>query len=169
MIKRILTLLIFIGCTVPSFSEKKSAKDIDAVFYQLMLEHEKSMQSFFQETAWKDPFEKVFFSEVNFSRNMHTAAFFENIKTQLESGEVPAHSGLMQISYTSISSINGVRSAVSYDYRSDGKNVVLTKGTLKDGQFLQAVYNYTPETKLLETKGFKGKKLIKQNTYKYDI
>ena len=75
----------------------------------------------------------------------------------------------MHASYTSYSSINGKVTGVSYEYKSDGKNIILTKGTLNNGEMLKAVYNYNIEGKLLNTSELKGNKLINNNTYKLEI
>ncbi len=100
---------------------------------------------------------------------MQTVSFFENLKTNLDNGKTPNFGGRVQISYMSYSNINGVPSAVSYEYKSDGKNIILTKGTLVNGEMLKAVYNYNPSGKQLEAQEIQGNKVISKNTYKYEI
>ncbi|MBK7058828.1 MAG: hypothetical protein IPH52_28015 [Leptospiraceae bacterium] len=58
---------------------------------------------------------------------------------------------------------------MNYEYRSDGKNIILTKGTLNNGEMLRAVYNYNIEGKLLNTTEVKGNKLLNKNTYRLEI
>ncbi|MCB1156451.1 MAG: hypothetical protein H7A25_03665 [Leptospiraceae bacterium] len=167
MIKKIFISFILFTLSFPLFAEGRS--DIHSIFQKLLYEHQKQMQSFFHDTNLADPFEKAFFSDFTFTRNMQTVSFFENLKNRLDRGETPGHAGIMQISYSSYSNINGKQNAVSYEYRSDGKHIVLTRGTWKDGKLLKTVYNYSPTSKELETREFKGKELLQKKTYKYEI
>lgn len=166
--KKILISLIIFLISFPVSSERK-AKDLEQIFQELMLQHERHLQTLLKETSLFNEFEREFFCDIGFTQNFQTVSFFENLKTQLDRGVLPHHSGLVRISYSSYSNINGVPTAISYEYRSDGKNIILTKGTLKDGQILKAVYNYSPSSKELETKEWRGNKLLQKQTYKYEI
>ncbi|MCB1178032.1 MAG: hypothetical protein KDK36_10675 [Leptospiraceae bacterium] len=168
MIKKLMFILLSFSLVFPVFAEPKSDKNVDQIFFELIQKHEQFLNQFFQDTR-VGKFEKAFFSDIGFAGNMQTVSFFENLKTNMDNGRFPVSVGFTQISYSSYSNINGVPSAVSYEYKSDGKNIILTKGTMKNGKLLKSVYQYNPNGKQLEAKDIEGKKVISNRTYKYEI
>jgi hypothetical protein len=168
MIQKIISIFLSLSLAVPVLASPKEENQIDFIFRELLKKHESFLENFLEE-AHVSNFEKAFYTDMGFSRNLQTISFFENLKTNLDNGNAPRLPGYTQISYTSYSNINGVTSAISYDYRLDGKNIILTKGTLKNGEMLKAVYQYNMEGKQLDTKEFQGKKLLSNKTYKYEI
>lgn len=160
-------LLTFSFCTSVSVAKESDFPTLDSQLQKLFQSHLK----FISETQFSrsefDDFDRVFFTDFSFLNSGNTRNFFQNIQHNIESSR--AYPGLMHASYTSYSSINGKVTGVSYEYKSDGKNIILTKGTLNNGEMLKAVYNYNIEGKLLNTSELKGNKLINKNTYKLEI
>ena len=154
-------------CTSVSVAQEREIPTLDSQIQKLFHSHLKFASQTFPARSELDDFDKVFFTDFAFLNTGNTRNFFENIQHNLENGK--AYPGLMQVSYSSFTSINGKVKGVNYEYRSDGKNIILTKGTLNNGEMLRAVYNYNIEGKLLNTTEVKGNKLLYKNTYRLEI
>ncbi|HMV45166.1 MAG TPA: hypothetical protein PK079_22260 [Leptospiraceae bacterium] len=164
----ILTFLVTLSfCTSVSVAEERETPKIDVALNRLLQSHLKFISEWQNSSSELDEFDKIFFTDFNFLNAGNTKNFFQNIQHNLESGKV--YPGLMQVSYSSFTSINGKVTGVNYEYKSDGKNIVLTKGTYNNGEMLRAVYNYNIDGKLLNTTEVKGNKLLNKKSYRLEI
>ena len=161
-------LITFSFCTSVSIADERQIPTIDSQMQKLFHSHLQTISQVLQTSnSGIDEFDRVFFTDFTFLNTGNTRNFFQNIQHDLENGK--AYPGLMQVSYSSYTSINGKVTGVNYEYKSDGKNIILTKGTLNNGNVLRAVYNYNIEGKLLNTTEVKGNKLVNKNTYRLEI
>ena len=161
-------LITFSFCTSVSIADERQIPTIDSPMQKLFHSHLQTISQVLQTSnSGIDEFDRVFFTDFTFLNTGNTRNFFQNIQHDLENGK--AYPGLMQVSYSSYTSINGKVTGVNYEYKSDGKNIILTKGTLNNGNVLRAVYNYNIEGKLLNTTEVKGNKLVNKNTYRLEI
>lgn len=169
--KKISFLFLFLVtlsfCTSVSVANEREIPNLDTQIQKLFQSHLKFISESWQNQAELDEFDKVFFTDFTFLNAGNTRNFFQNIQHNLENGK--AYPGLMQVSYSSYSSINGKVTGVNYEYKSDGKNIILTKGTYNNGDMLRAVYNYNIDGKLLNTTEVKGNKLVNKNSYRLEI
>lgn len=167
---QILFTFLFIFNGLIAVENKVKPVSVEDSFKYLLVAHEKAISAFLQDASCScDEFDKLFFTDFSFFGNQRTKGFFQNIQANLESGNVPRNAGTMMISYTSYTNINGKTTGVSYQYRSDGKNIQLIKGTLNNGQMLRAVYNYDVRGKLMNTQEFIGDKLIHNDSHRIEI
>lgn len=170
--KKIITFLSFLVTfsffgTFSVFAESRFVT-VDSQLQKLFHSHLQAISQILQTSNSEvDEFDRVFFTDFTFLNSGNTKNFFQTIQHDLENGKV--YPGLMQVSYSSYTSINGKVTGVNYEYKSDGKNIILTKGTLNNGNLLKATYNYNIEGKLLNTTEVKGNKLINKNTYRLEI
>jgi hypothetical protein len=164
----VFTFLITLSfCTSVSVAEERYLT-IDSQLHKLLTSHLQTISQFAKTTdSALDEFDKVFFTDFAFVSAENTKNFFQTIQQNLENGK--PYPGLMQVSYSSYSSINGKVTGINYEYKSDGKNIILTKGTYNNGNMLRAVYNYNIEGKLLNTTEVKGNRLINKNSYRLEI
>lgn len=164
----IITFLVTLSfCTSVSVAEERQTHKIDVALHRLFQSHLKFISDWQTNASELDDFDKVFFADFNFLNASNTKNFFQNIEYNLQNGK--AYPGLMQVSYSSFTSINGKVTGINYEYKSDGKNIILTKGTYNNGEMLRAVYNYNVDGKLLNTTEVKGNKLLNKKSYRLEI
>ena len=161
-------LIAFSFCTSSSVAKEKQIPNINHQLNKLLQSHLQTI-SHVLETSNSDfdEFDRVFFTDFNFLNSGNSRNFFQTIQHDIENGKI--RPGLMHVSYSSYSSINGKVTGVNYEYSSDGKNIILTKGTYNNGNMLKAVYNYNTEGKLLNTTEVKGDKVVNKNSYRLEI
>lgn len=165
--------ILFILLITSSFCSSIFAKDrqvysIDNQIQRLFQYHLQTISGIVKTSdSGLDEFDRVFFTDFAFLNSGNTRNFFQTIQHDLEKGK--PYPGLMHVSYSSYTSINGKVTGVNYEYQSDGKNIVLTKGTYNNGNVLRAVYNYNMEGKLLNTTEVKGNKVVSENSYRLEI
>ncbi len=149
-------------------SNKINISTVEGQIAYLMKAHQRFLNQQFQSMERDlDPFDRDFFVNISFMKDRTTNNFFKTIKANVEKGNVP--SGLMQISYTSYTSINGKYTGVHYEYKSDGKNVILIKATNNNGNILKAIYNYNTKGKLLDVKEYRGDTVISKKVHTIKI
>lgn len=115
-------------------------------------------------TSKLDTFERTFFSDFTFMNHAETRGFFNTVMAKLAKGMAP-QAVYAFVAYSSISSINGKVTGVNYEYRSDGKNVTLIKGTYNNGNLVKAVYNYNITGKQLKADEYKDDRVINSNIH----
>ncbi len=145
-------------------SSKININTVEGQIAYLMKAHQRFLNQQFQSMEKDlDAFDRDFFVNINFMKDRSTNNFFKTIKANVEKGNVP--SGLIQISYTQYTSINGKYTGVHYEYKSDGKNVILVRATNNNGSVLKAIYNYNTKGKLLDVKEYRGDKVISKKVH----
>ncbi len=180
LIVSLIVITLFIGTC--SFSDKQPQKTeakkaaynkinistVEGQIIHLMKAHQRFLNHRFQSMEKDlDAFDRDFFVNINFMKDRSTNNFFKTIKANVEKGNVP--NGLMQISYTQYTSINGKYTGVHYEYKSDGKNVILIKAANNNGNVLKAIYNYNTKGKLLDVKEYRGDKVISKKVHTIKI
>lgn len=159
--KQLIVSFIFIlsiSFTFFNCSQAKEIQTVDQQMSQLLLEHQKYLNRQFKSMSQPiSSFERNFFINMSFMKDNMTQNFFHQIKSNIENGRIPG--GLMQVSYTKYVSINGKFTGVHYAYKSDGKNITLTKSTNQNGKMLKSIYNYNQKGKLLKVQHFDNNKL----------
>ncbi|GMT48482.1 MAG: hypothetical protein IEMM0008_0021 [bacterium] len=149
-------------------SGKININTIEGQIVYLMKAHQRFLNQHFGSMEKElDAFDRDFFVNIHFMKDGATNSFFKTIKANVEKGNIP--SSMMQISYTRFTSINGKYTGTHYEYKSDGKNVVLIKATNNNGNILKAIYNYNTKGKLLNVKEFKGNEMISKKVHSIEI
>jgi hypothetical protein len=157
--------LVLVFFLTSSIFPKENKETISAQIDFLIQEHFKSLEEF--NHSGLDPFEKIFFRDSSILNLDETKNFFHSIKADLDSGK--HRPGISMISFQSYSNINGKVTGVSYEYKSDGKKIILTKGTLHNGKLLKANYEYDVEQKKLDTYEVKNSKILQKKSYSLEV
>ena len=148
--------------------KSRKNKTVESKLLSIMMDHQKLLDtqllSLKQDVLDSD---RAFLIDTSFTRERMTRNFFQTIKASVEEGRIPG--GLMRMSYTSMTSINGQFKAVHYSYNVDGKNVTLVRSTNNNGNVLKAVYQYNRSGKLLDIREYKGDQLLHKKEHEIKI
>lgn len=165
--RQLLSFIFILSLSYTSINcaDAKQNQTINQQVFKLLQDHQSFLNQYFKKSSLSSN-EKDFFSNINFMKDNMTQNFFQNIKANIESGRTAI--GLMQLSYTKFVSINGHFTGVQYSYKSDGKNIFLSKSSNLNGKILKTIYNYNPKGKLLRVEHFGDNKLQlkKEHTFK---
>ncbi|MCB1141898.1 MAG: hypothetical protein H7A24_05395 [Leptospiraceae bacterium] len=162
--KKSIYFLVLIFFSVSLFSKEKFTERPISLEDKIFTILEKEHKEFFQLLeSQEDEFTKLFFTDFHFLKSNQTRDFFRLIHLPNNTNRI------MNISYMEYSNINGVSTGVSYELQSNGKDIVLTKGTLKDGKLLKATYRYDPKGKSLEVNESQNNKILQKNLYPLEV
>lgn len=164
----ILFTLFFLFIQSQAFSQTTKFHSLSQEIDYLMNLH-RSHSLFLKKAS--NSFEQGFFSDISFIKGANARHFFHQIEASLKNGQIPHGNtaGSYMVSYTSFSSINGKTTGVNYQYSVRNGKVVLTKGTVQNGNRLKAVYEYDRKGKLLNVNEFRNGDLLQQKTHLLNI
>ncbi|MBN1532898.1 MAG: hypothetical protein JXA20_09565 [Spirochaetes bacterium] len=160
-------MLLSAACAAQPSSHR--AVDLLTQINSLLAMHQQELNALFDVRGTPDQFERAFFTDMSFMNDGRVRSFFTALHRDLQQGDVPRLPGNAVISYTVLQSINGTVTGVNYEYRSDGRNITLTRGTLDNGNVVRAVYNYDMNGRLLNTSESVGSRVVNTSSHRLGI
>ncbi len=142
-------------------------KTLEKQISYLLNEHSNYVKAQFKTISTLDEFDRAFFEQTQFIQNNSARNFFRSVQSSLRNNNLSG--GVMSISYTSLTVVNGKYAGIQYSFHSDGKNVTISKSANNNGKVIKALYQYDTKGRLLDVKEYKGDKLFSKKTHKIII
>ena len=147
---------------VKSKKSEYTLVSLEGQFQYLMAQHHNFIRK--QNKIFSE-FEKMFFSDFKFVTEKTVSDFFRQIKTaNLKEKEDDIYRSIT-VTHMNMIISNGKYHTVNYIYQSDGRNIRFTKYTDDNGSILKAVYEFSPNGKLLKAKEYKNRSLMQKKLY----